>query len=93
MNTEIIGTIRFINTMNVTRALVGRTFLNMPEGTNEGNAADRIAPYARSSSFTWGFAGTKENALLVVVPVKRGGSFREAGAKLNALLVKHGGAL
>lgn len=74
-----IGTITILATRTVRQAIVGSKTLNLPEGTTDVNAVDVIRPYVPGNTWTWVYAGPKDNSTLVVAVVRgRRGELKEA---------------
>jgi uncharacterized protein (DUF2336 family) len=75
-----ICTVTILPTMKVTRAFIGGRVMNLREGTTDVNALNQIRPYVRSRAYTWVFAGTRENAIVIVVAARQ----RRNGESLTA---------
>ena len=86
----MIGTATFVPTLKVTRVALGSRFMALPSGTTDVNASDVVAPYVRKACWTWAFAGSKDNATMVIVTVRKG-DWAGAERRLHSLCKKHGG--
>lgn len=86
------ATATILATMKVTKLQVGGQTYALPEGTTNVNAADVSARFHSYSSYTWDYAGSKDDATMVVVRITHGG-MEKAKATLAKKLAKLGGAL
>jgi len=93
MESAIIGTVRVIPTMLVTKFVVGSWESRTRPDTTDANVMDRIHPYARSNSYLIAYAGTSRlDVTAIVVRVSGGpGAWDRAKARAAKFVKKHGG--
>lgn len=85
--TTPVMTATILATRKVTKLQVGGATYVLPEGTTNVNAADVAARFHSYTSYTWDYAGPKDDSTMVVVRMPFG-QWEKAKATLAKKLAK-----